>query len=206
MKPAPVLGVITFVLFLVFAVSAQTTQYPNELAGYKFFGNGKLKSLQLLTSTKEDVKRLFGADCEKQCDYDAEWTMNLEYFDEIWTREESNNKGDRRVYKLDTKYLGKLRQIDLKPKKAISFANTSFPAAFSKTIVTAAPDRNDPRAGAAATVYDSFGDVNGLSYQIFGPSNPPGFPGSRMYKPGELVMIRYTIPKAREKSLFVLEK
>jgi hypothetical protein len=203
MKLAPILAVITAVLFVSVAMSAQ---FPNELEGYKFFTNGKLKGLQLLASNREEVKRLLGSDCEKQCDYDANWTIEFQFFDEIWTREESNSRGDRRVYKLDPKYLGKLRQIDLKPKQAVSFASISYPAAFSKTIVTAAPDRNDPRSGARSTVYDSFGDATGLSYQLFGPANPPGMPGSHMYKPGELVMIRYTIPKEREKSLFVLEK
>jgi hypothetical protein len=144
MKLAPILAVITAVLFVSVSMTAQ---FPNELDGYKFFANGKLKGLQLLASSREDVKRVLGSDCEKQCDYDANWSISFQYFDEIWTREESNSRGDRRVYKLDPKYLGKLRQIDLKPKQAVSFANISFPAAFSKTIVTAAPDRNDPRAG-----------------------------------------------------------
>jgi len=206
MKLARFFAVIAFVLSLALVMSAQSIQYPNELEGYKFFGDGKLKGLQLLASSREDVKHVLGPNCEKQCDYDANWTIDFEYFDEVWTREESNNRGDRHVYKLDPKYLGKLRQIDLKPKKAVSFGKIAFPAAFSKTIVRAAPDRNDPRAGAAATVYDSFGDANGLSYQLFGAPNPPGMPGSRIYQPGELVMIRYTIPKEREKSLFVLEK
>jgi hypothetical protein len=206
MKIASVLSIIAAVSSLALAMSAQTTQFPNELDGYQFFGSGKLKGLQLLSSTREDVKRVFGQSCENQCDYDDNWTVNFGYFDEGWTREESNNRGDRRVYKLDPKYIGKLRQIDLKPKKAVSFANISFPSAFSRTIVRAAPDPNDPRAGAAATVYDTFGDPNGLSYQIFAPANPPPLPGSRMFKPGELMLIRYTIPKEREKSLFILEK
>jgi hypothetical protein len=206
MRNASLLPAIFGVLLLVSGVSAQTGRYPNELEGYRFFTSGKLKGLQFLVSTKEDVKRILGEDCEKQCDYDADWMINFEYFDEIWTREESNNKGDRRVYKLDPKYLGKIRQIDLKPKKPVSFANVRFPASFSKTIVTVAPDPRDPRAGAAATVYDSFGDTDGLSYQLFGTSNPPPLPGSRVYKPGELVTIRYTVPKKREKSLFVLQK
>jgi hypothetical protein len=206
MKFSPFLAVIASALSFVLNMSAQTTQFPNELDGYKFFGSGKLAGLHLLASNREDVKRIFGVNCEKQCDYDADWSISFEYFDEIWTREESNNKGDKWVYKLDPKYLGKLRQIDLKPKKAIAFAKVVFPPVFSKVIVTAAPDRNDPRAGAAATVYDGFQDPNGLSYQLFGQSNPPGMPGSRQYKPGELVLIRYTIPKEREKSLFVLQK
>ena len=206
MKLQTVLSLIAAVLSLASAMSAQTTQYPNELNGYEFFGSGKLKGLHLLSSTRDDVKRVFGTGCEKQCDLDADWTVNFEYFDEAWTREESNNRGDKRVYKLDPIYVGKLRQIDVKPKNRVSLANVTFPAAFSKTIISAAPDPNDPRAGARATVYDSFGDADGLSYQIFGPANPPPLPGSRMFKLGELMLIRYAIPKEREKSLFVLDK
>src|SRR5512140_1778331 len=128
MKFAPVLAVVVCVLSLSLAMCPQSNQYPNELDGYKFFGSGRLKGLHLLTSTRDDVKRVFGADCESSCDYDANWTVSFEYFDEVWTREESNNRGDRSVYKLDGRYLGKLRQIDLKPKKSVFFDNITLPA------------------------------------------------------------------------------
>jgi len=111
MKLQTVLSLIAAVLSLASAMSAQTTQYRNELNGYEFFGSGRLKGLHLLSSTTDDVKHVFGAGCEKQCDLDADWTVNFEYFEEAWTREESNNRGDKRVYKLDPRYVGKLRQM-----------------------------------------------------------------------------------------------
>ena len=156
MKSASILAVITCVLYLVLGMSAQSTQYPNELEGYRFFVGGKLKSLQLLVSTKDDVKRVFGEKCEKQCDYDADWSVNFEYFEDIWTKESSNNKGDWRTYTLDPRYLGKLRVIDLRPKKPIPFANVSFPETFAKVVVTAT---SDARSGSVVTVNDSFQDA-----------------------------------------------
>src|SRR5438067_2410345 len=60
MKRQTVLTVIAAVLSLASAMSAQTIQYPNELDGYKFVGSGKLKGLHLLTSTRDDLKRVFG--------------------------------------------------------------------------------------------------------------------------------------------------
>ena len=198
MRFASILAVITCVLYLVLGVSAQSGQYPNELEGYRFFAIGKLKRVQLLVSKKDDVKRIFGEKCEKQCDYDADWSVSFEYYEDIWTKESSNNKGDKRTYMLDPKYLGTLRAIDLRPKKSTSFANVSFPASFAKII---ASSTSDARSGSVVTVNDSFQDPNGLSYEIFGHSST-----AKSYKPGDLVLIRYTIPKEREKSIFVLQK
>ena len=50
MKLQTVLSLIAAVLSLASAMSAQTTQYRNELNGYEFFGSGRLKGLHLLSS------------------------------------------------------------------------------------------------------------------------------------------------------------
>ena len=155
MRSVPILATAACVLYLVLGVSAQSSQYPNELEGYRFFGKGKLKNLQLLVSTKDDVKRVFGEKCEKQCEYDADWSVNFEYFEDIWTTESSNNKGDKRTYTLDPRYLGKLRVIDLRPRKPLSFTNISFPGLFAKVVVTST---SDARSGSVVTVNDSFQD------------------------------------------------
>ncbi len=205
MKHTPILAALTIAFSLALGISAQTNQSSNELEGYRFVGSGKLKSLQLLVSTRDDVKRVFGNQCEKQCDYDADWTVNFEYYDDIWTKESSNNRGEKWTYFLDSKYLGKLRTIDLKPKNPVSFAKVTFPDTFKRVIVTATSDK---RSGSIKTVNNAYQDANGLIYELFGQTSQSEAPGTnaRPLKPGDLVLIRYTISKEREKSLFVLQK
>ncbi len=185
-------------------ISAQSSEYPNELAGYQFFGSGKLKDLQLLVSSKDDVKRIFGEKCEKQCDYETDWSISFEYFEDIWIKESRNAKGDKLTSSLDLKYLGKLRVIGIRPKKQISFLSISFPDVFKKLIITST---TDGRSGnSRMSVNDAFQDSSGLTYEIYSRTNYDDIrtKNARVYHKGELVLIRYNIREDTEKALFVL--
>ena len=206
MRFAPIFAVIACFLLVDSGVSAQSDQYPNELEGYKFFGRGKLKDLHLLVSTKDDVKRIFGEKCEKRCDYDLNWSVNFEYFDDIWITERSNAKGDKLTYTLDPKYLGKLRVIELRPKNSIYFKNITFPRSFERIITTSTTDARGGKS--RMTVNDAFQDAIGLTYEIFVRTNYGDMKtkDSRSFNEGELVVIHYRIPAGQQRSLFVLKK
>ena len=156
-------------------------------------------------SSKDDVKQIFGEKCEKQCDYDADWLVSFEYFDDIWIKESSNNKGDKRTYHLDPRYLGKLRVIEIRPKKQISFANVSFGPAFKNLIITSTPDG---RSGTSSTtVNDAFQDADGLTYEIYSRTNNDDLraKNATSHNKGDLVLIHYEIPNDRKNDLFVLD-
>ena len=123
--------VLTFLLMLALAsaAQAQNNPYPNELQGFEFFGKGKLKGLKLGVSTKETVKSIFGEECEYFCDYDKDWTVTFSYYDIDLMKEEADENGKKTVYYIDSKYLYKLRSIELRPKKQISLAEVCFPNA-----------------------------------------------------------------------------
>jgi Uma2 family endonuclease len=186
--------------------SAQSIEFPNELKGFKFFGNGKLKSLQFTVSSKVEVKKILGETCEKKCDYDADWLISFEYYEDIWIKESRNDKDEKLTYFLDSKYLGKLRSIEIRPKKQVSFDNVSFPAEFQKLVVTSTTDARSGKS--RMTVNDAFQDSDGLTYEIYSRTNYDDIKNKKekSYNKGELILIRYDIPKESEKTLFVLQK
>ena len=202
MNRAKIFIAFTFLLAFAFQISAQSVQFPNELEGYKFFGNGKLKDLKLNASSKDDVKKIFGANCERKCDYDENWLISFEYFDDIWIKESRNNAGEKLTYKLDSKYLGKLRSIEIRPKNRLSFANISFPETFQKLLLTSTSTfRSDEKR---LTGDEAFQDSNGLTYEILNETIK--YSRKKTYNKGDLILIRYDIPKELKESLFILQK
>jgi hypothetical protein len=198
------INVLLFVLCT--CAFAQGRKYPNELADYQFFENGKLKSLLLLTSSSRDVKHIFGEHCDKRCDYNADWSISFEYFENTWIKESSTDRGEKRTFTLDPKYLGKLRAIELKPKNRVSFLNISFPAVFERIIVTSTTDAREGKS--RMTVNDAYQDPSGLTYEIYSRTNYDDINSraTRRYEKGDLVLIRYDVTKEMEKGLFVLQK
>ena len=206
MVPAKIFVVIAFFSIIALDVSAQESRYPNELEGFKFFGAGKLKDLELGKSTKDDIVKIFGKGCEAKSDYDAEWTISFEYFDDIWIKESSNNAGAKLTYYLDSKYLGKVRSIRLYPKKHISFNNISFSDSFQRVITTST---SDARFGKSRMiVYDEFQDSDGLSYEIYNKTNYDDIKGETQKSDakGDLFFVGYNLTKAFEKEMFILQK
>jgi len=206
MKLAKIFIVFTFLLAFAVCVSAQSNQYPNELKSYEFFGNGKLKDLKFGISSKDDVKKIFGKKCAEKCDYDADWAIRFEYYEDIWIRESRNEKDEKLTYFLDSKYLGKLRSVEIRPKKQISFVDVSFPITFQKFVTTST---TDARLGKSSmTVNEAFQNSSGLTYEIYTRTNYDDIKNkkAKLYKKGDLVVIRYEILKELEKSLFILQK
>lgn len=206
MKEAKISVVFTFLFAFSFQVSAQGNLYPNELSGYKFFGNGKLKSLQLTISSKDDVRKIFGEKCEKKCDYDADWLINFEYYEDLAIKENRTDKGEKLRYLLDSKYLGKLRLIEIRPKNQLSFFDVLFPKAFQKFIKTSTTDARSGKS--SMTVNEAFQDSSGLTYEIYERTNYDDIKNknAKSSNKGELVLISYEVPKELEKDLFVLQK
>jgi hypothetical protein len=209
MKVTKFFIVFTFLLILVLAQvsQAQNNPYPNELTGYDFFGKGKLKGLKPGVSTKENVKKIFGGKCENKCDYDTDWTINFSYYENNWTKEDTNQKGERTVYYLDSKYLGKLRKIEMRPKKQVSFSNASFPNTFqklSRSLIT-----KNTRSGKNRMItYELFQDSYGLTYELFGTTDYDDIKtnNEKLYNKGDLFSIQYNISKEQEKDMFILRK
>ncbi len=160
MNRAKIFIAFTFLLAFAVCVSAQSVQFSNELKGYEFFGNGKIKGLQLMVSSKEDVKNIFGEDCEKQCDYDEDWLMRLRYFEEGRIEPDSDSTDEKPVYFLDSKYFGKLRSVEIRPKKQMSFSDIYFPEIFHRGIIDTFSELPSGRGGHSTK--NTFTDSDGL--------------------------------------------
>lgn len=205
MKTVKILIVFAFLLTFANRISAQSIRFSNELNSYEFFGKGKLKDLKLSVSSKDDVKEIFGKSCEKQCDYDADWSIRFEYYEDIWVKESRNEKDEKLRYTLDPKYLGKLRSIEMRPKKEISFAAVSFPDTFKKLLTTSTIDARSGKS--KVVVNNSFQHSDGLTYETYSQTNYDDIKNekAKSYKNGDLVLIRYNIAEELEKDLFVLQ-
>lgn len=206
MKFIKLITVLTFLLTLVLAspAQAQNDPYPNELKGFEFFGNGKLKGLKLGVSTKETVKNIFGENCEYFCDYSEDWTITFSYYDIDQTKEETNEKGEKTLYYIDSKYLWKLRSIELRPKKQISLADIPFPSVFEKSIRRQQSTHIQKGRGRMITL-EIFQDSSGLTYEIFAKTSNEAN-GEKPSNKGDISSVLYTIPKQREKDMFTLRK
>lgn len=187
-------------------VFAQKNAYPAEIKGFEFFGNRKLKDLQLTASSKDDVKKIFGVSCEKQCDYDDVWLIRFDYYEAIWIKESRNEKNVKLTYLLDSKYLGTLRSIEIRPKKQISFIGISFPSQFQRFLLTSTSTFRSDYSRISGD--EAFQDSSGLTYEIITETIKYGFKNknTNSYNKGDLVLIRYDIPRELEKTLFVLQK
>jgi hypothetical protein len=185
---------------------AQDSLYPNELSGYQFFGKGRLAGLKPGVSTIEDVKKIFGKNCEKICDYDADWTVNFSFYENNWTKEDTNENNVRTVYYLEPKYLGRLRKIEVTPKKQKSFANVSFPNNFQKLMRSQITKNRSGKS--RMTTYESFQDTNGLIYEIYYSTDYDEIKtkNERLYNKGDLFSIQYNVSKEQEKIMYTLKK
>ncbi|MDQ3634784.1 MAG: hypothetical protein M3405_09800 [Acidobacteriota bacterium] len=96
--------------------SLQDKLYPNEIKGFEFFGEGKLKDLKLGSSKSKDVELIFGESCEESCDYDENFKLKIEYlkaFDDCMTTEDIR---DRAMCPLND-FVGTISAIKLTPKQ-----------------------------------------------------------------------------------------
>ncbi|MBS1794455.1 MAG: hypothetical protein JSS81_11405 [Acidobacteria bacterium] len=179
----------------------ELNKYPNELAGYEFFDRGKLKGLKLTVSTREDVRRALGDDCEKSCDLDANWEIGFDYFGETSRGREI---GGKTVYYVAApEVTGRLFAFYLRPKKPLSFDRIVFPRQFGRAGGYVCLFSGDGRGTSYG--YDSHTDRYGLEYRV-----SVGIGSTTEKKPlagkGFLIDIEYRIPSKLEEKMFVPEK
>ncbi|MDQ3129255.1 MAG: hypothetical protein M3Q99_00655 [Acidobacteriota bacterium] len=158
MKLAKIFIVFTFLLAFAVCVSAQSVQFPNELKGYKFFGKGKLKKIKLGGSTKKDVKKIFGKDCEKGCDYDENFKVKFEYLaalDDCMTTEDIR---DRAVCP-QNEFVGTISSVILEPKQEQSLKDLPT-SKFNKV----SGGSTTEKGSGVSSSYTSFTDKYGLRY------------------------------------------
>ncbi len=198
MKQAKLFFVLTFLLAFAICVSAQSVQFPNELKGYEFFGKGKLKKIKLGASTKKDIKKIFGKDCEKECDYDENFKIKFEYLaalDDCMTTEDIRD----RAMCPQSAFVGTLSSITLEPKKyqMLKDLPTSKFNKFSGGSTTA-------KGNGASSSYTSFTDKYGLRYSV---NNESGVFYSQ-YPPfiqGKLYSIKYIFTDDFIRKVFTVE-
>lgn len=186
---------------------------PNEIPGYEFFKKGKLKPIRLGISTKDDMRRIFGETCESTCDYDGNWKIYADYYDD--RVEFSRTSGDTKESETETEYIprpqfvDKLQSLRLTPKKRISFLKMSFPRTFGKNERYSVGDAWDENGfgGAVHTTSTIYTDGYGLEYSVFGAEtfNNLRDKGPEVKEPvrkGDLTSIEYSILDSFEDVIF----
>lgn len=191
-------------LFLIIALGNAAAQrvFPNEVRGFEFFGKGKLKSLAMGSSTKDDVKRIFGQSCEIDCDYDDFWTVRFEYI-----KADGCITVPREAIELTIcpagEFIGKLSSVQLAPKQALSFIGVSQ-AKFTKHGGGGSASGGSGKS--SSMTYSSFGDEFGLKYSTFSSAEPPMKKGDVELVRGDLLYIDYQLSEALKDKIFRIEK
>jgi hypothetical protein len=111
------------------------------------------------------------------------------------------------TYFLDSKYVGKLRLIEIRPKNQISFADIGFPREFQKLLLTSTSSNFDSKK--SLIMGDkAFQDSNGLTYEIVNEtiSYDTKNKDTITFNKDDLVLIRYKPSKDLEDTLFILQK
>lgn len=168
MNRAKIFIVFTFLLtFAVYVLAqsvqsplAQSIEFPNEIKGYEFFGKEKLKKIKLGVSTKKDVEKIFGKDCEKDCNYDENFKIKFEYLaalDDCMTTEDIRN----RLVCPQNNFVGTISSITLEPKQHQILKDLPT----SKFNVILGGSSTEKGSGVSVS-YTSFTDKYGLGYSI----------------------------------------
>lgn len=197
MKSAKIFIVFTFLLTFAVCVSAQSVQFPNELKGYEFFGKGKLKKINLGVSTKKDVKKIFGKDCEKSCDYDENFRIKFEYLaalDDCMTTEDIRD----RVMCPQNRFVGKISSITIEPKNDQTLKDlptSKFNKVSGGTTIS--------KGSGVSISYTSFADNYGLKYSLL--SGNTVYSQYLPFVEGKLYSIRYIFTDDFIRRIFTVE-
>ncbi|CAN5294487.1 hypothetical protein BH10ACI1_BH10ACI1_01460 [soil metagenome] len=160
MISAKIFIVLTFLLAFAVCVSAQSVQFPNELKGYEFFGNGKLKDFKIGSSKKKDVEITFGTSCEKVCDYDENFTIKFEYLkplDDCMTTEDIRD----RAMCPQNEFVGTISSITIEPKQTQILKDLPT-SKFNKV----SGGSTTEKGSGISSSYTEFTDKYGLRYSL----------------------------------------
>lgn len=172
--------------------SSTISPFPNQLKGYEFWDNGKLKGLKLGISSKADVKKSLGESCEYQCDYDEDWTLHFNYLDEDKFREVENQ-----ILIPRKEYFGLLYSVALMPKKKVSFRRVRFSKQFTFGISRVEHCSTSEYDCVCHWEKDKvYGDSYGLSYSISEKNS------KKTFVKGNLSAIIYSFPDELELKMF----
>jgi hypothetical protein len=159
-----------------------------------------------MISTKEDVAKIFGSDCDRRCDYDENWQINFEYFGSITKEETVDDKRIKYVPRKDL--IGTIYSFTLIPKQNIPFGKISFPTKFRQSSGFSVGDSmgEDGRlTSAVGTSYKTYFDRYGLEYTVYRSGYTVGKAEKETRREGDLMLIEYKIPAKIEKTTFVEE-
>lgn len=202
MKSAKLFIVLTFLSAFALHVSAQTNLYPNELKKYPFSKDQRMQSLKRGISGKNDVIKIFGVECEKECDYDENWTVKFRYFSDESESPDSFSETD---LKPNPKYTGKLFSITLEPKSEVSFETVELPKQFSFIGgIGATGVSKDGKTDLGTRWYrDGYGLKYGVAYQTKLTTDNKEIPGG---KKTNLDSIEYGVSDILVKRMFIKAK
>lgn len=183
---------ICFGLFLVNA-KAQGSAYPNEIQGFQFSKQDKVKDLKLLVSTGEEVMALFGKDCLNRCQFNEDWDIGFAYVNSGWSRTTTEN-GLTTVYKPRPEFVGKLADITFRPRRPIVLPESLV---FPKGLKC---DKGLTTSGNLRFKSIRCADDQILSYLIYDETTDEG-----KFQKHQLVYISYARAEQAIKDIFVLE-
>lgn len=178
-------------LFLVNA-HAQESAYPNEIEGFQFSKQDKVKDLALLVSTREDVMALFGKDCLNGCEFNEDWNIGFAYVSSGWSISTTEN-GVKTVYKPRPEFVGKLADIVFRPRRPVLLPESLvFPKGLRCT-------KGSTTSGDLHFRSIRCADDRVLSYLIHDETNDEG-----KFQKNQLVYISYTMTQETNKDIFAL--
>jgi hypothetical protein len=195
---------IAIIFAVVFNVSAQTKNpFPNELRGYRFYKNGKLKTLRPGVSTLEDIKKVFGEECENVCDYDERWTIDFGFIDDGPV--EITSDGVTTKYFPAPGFIGKISSISLHPKSNIRFQKALLLKKFDG-LIGGYICGMDGKGGGSNTSYTGYSDRYGLFYNIVDSYETTKKDELNGRRKGDLFSIKYELTEEMNDRIYGIKK
>jgi hypothetical protein len=168
--------------------NSQEIAYPNEIEGFQFSKQDKVKDLVLLISSKEDVMRLFGKDCVNGCEFKEDWDIGFAYVNAGWSTTTSTT-----LLKPLPEFVGKLASITFRPRRPVLLPeSTVFPGGLRCNKGSATRGELRFRSITCA-------DDRRLFYNIYDETSAEG-----KFQKNELSSISYIMTKEKEESIFAL--
>ena len=183
-----------FGLFTVIA-SAQEAAFPNELEGLQFTKQEKLKGLELLVSTRENVIAALGKNCVNGCDYNEDWTVGFAYVNEGWYISKTDNSGSQIVLKPRPEMVGKLASITFRPRHAVMLP--VVPKTASGLVCVPAKSSQGTLHFQSVLCRDG----EGLAYIVYDETNEV-----EKFQKNQIHVITYSLPQEKHESIFALAK